>query len=424
MSPHMMAPPRARRAAASAVTLLAVLAALPASAQAPVGSTGLTGSMDAPATSPSLEQIAERCVRHRTGKAEVEGWRPTRAAHTRRIVANCGRWAADQVTAPVSGTSPAPVSTLPSQPSAGIFGPLSEFRRDISTAPVASDSAAVVANVASQVERYYGGVAAFNAWQYNVSTYTVSPGLPRVDVIWDNCQGKSYLPGQLYDPARGAHFKSVPIPDNAVPAKGTDAELTIYDPATDQLWEFWKAARKADGWHACWGGRIDKVSTSPGYFRDGMGVTAAGLSAAAGSIRIAEAKARRIDHAMSLNVINAAHWSQWSYPAQRSDGAEPLGKAGVVREGQRLRLDPRLDLSRLSLHPLTRAIAEAAQKYGFIVNDKGGAVALIPESGAGTAAVTGRDPWNDILAGTPGYAVLKNFPWRHLQALPVDYGKP
>ncbi len=49
----------------------------------PVGSVSLTGSVDDARHLAVVVQIAERCVHHRIGKAEVEGWRPTRAAPTR-----------------------------------------------------------------------------------------------------------------------------------------------------------------------------------------------------------------------------------------------------------------------------------------------------------------------------------------------------
>ena len=69
-------------------------------------------------------------------------------------------------------------------------------------------------------------------------------------------------------------------------------------------------------------------------------------------------------------------------------------------------------------------IAVAAQKYGFIVNDKGGAVAVIAEDGTSTAAVTGTNPWTTLLNGVPSYSMMRNFPWDRLQALPRDYMKP
>jgi len=300
---------------------------------------------------------------------------------------------------------------------------MSEWRRDITSAPMASNSAALTANLNQQITSRYNGVAAFNATQYTAAVYTVPRDQPRVDVIWDDCQKKGYTPSQIYSTSGPAVFRKVPIPDNALPARGTDSELSIYSPETDQLWEFWIAKKGAAGWHACWGGRIDGVSRSKGFFLDNTGVSATGLSMAEGAIGIQEARALRISHAMSLNIPEPAHWSEFSYPAQRSDGFLPKGTANAIQEGQRFRLDPSLDLSRFKLHPLARAVAVAAQKYGFIVNDRGGAVALIGESGDGAVAATGVNPWSAIQGSTASYEIFRNFPWSSMQALPLNYGK-
>ncbi|WP_298992047.1 hypothetical protein [uncultured Pseudokineococcus sp.] len=238
---------------------------------------------------------------------------------------------------------------------------------------------------------------------------------------FSNCQKKSYTPKELYQPDAGAHFVDVPIPGNAIPAKGSDGQLSVYSPSSDQLWEFWKAEKRSDGWYACWGGRIDKVSTSHGFFSDGMGAAATGLALTAGSIRINEVKRGYIDHAMSLAIPAPKHWKTFSWPAQRSDGWSTSTSA--IPEGTHLRLDPRVDVSKLKLTPVARMVAKAAQKHGFIVTDKAGAVSVMAESGAGIQAATGSDPWKSILGGTPSYAVFKNFPWDKIQVLPQDYGK-
>jgi hypothetical protein len=307
-------------------------------------------------------------------------------------------------------------------PSAGIFGPASEWRRDVSDAPLATDSRALVDNLAQQVSSAYGGVAAFNVWDYNVSVAIAGPHQPGQDVIFDDCQGKGYVPAQLTDPSEGAPFVDVPVPPQAAAAAGTDGELSVWQPSTDTLWELWKAHQESDGWHACWGGRIDHVSDSPGYFPGPTGVAATGLSVTGGAIGIAEGEDGVIDHAMSLVVRSAAR-SSFSYPARRTDGDATPGP-GVFVEGQRFRLDPSLDVDRLGLTPLGAVVARAAQRYGFIVTDKGGSVSLVAESGAPAQTATGTNPWKKILGNVPGYGMLRGFPWDKLQALPLDYGGP
>ncbi|MGI4893805.1 MAG: hypothetical protein ACRYF3_01675 [Janthinobacterium lividum] len=304
------------------------------------------------------------------------------------------------------------------------FSNTSVWRQNISTAPLNSNSAALVSNLSAQVATYYGGTAATNITQYNTSIYTVSADQAKVNVNWDNCQKKAYTPkGLLGD---GGQFSAVPIPDTAVPATGTDAQLTVYSPQTDQLWEFWKAKKVNGAWQACWGGRIDNVSTSYGYFSNGFGASASGLAVSAGSVGIREAQAGHVDHALSLAIPDIMNYKTFSWPAQRSDGNSMDPNA--IPAGMRLRLDPSVNVDALNLHPIAKMIAKAAQNYGFIVTDKSGAVAVSTESGAAVKADTGVDPWDALRTVngkmTPTYLIMKNFPWDKMQAMPVDFGKP
>jgi hypothetical protein len=318
---------------------------------------------------------------------------------------------------PVPSTA---TSATPSTPDIGPFGVTSVWRTSVAAAPLAANSAVLVADLASQVAVRYGGIAAFNVWQYNTSLSTAAAGTPVADVVWDNCQGKTSVPPGLVGP--GGQFAAVPIPVDAVPAAGSDAELTVYSPSTDQLWEFWKAVHRADGWHACWGGRIDHVSTSPGFFTGGFGASASGLAVAGGMVSLADVRRGSIDHALTLAVVDAAPWNVVSWPAQRSDGSP--GSTSLIAEGTRFRLDPSVNVDALALTPVAKMVAKAAQQYGFIVTDKAGAVSVIAESGDGAKAKTGINPWTAIMGSTPSYLMMRNFPWDKLQALPQNYGKP
>lgn len=267
----------------------------------------------------------------------------------------------------------------------------------------------------------YGGVAAFNAHSYGVGYYVAAPGTPTVDVAFDDCQGKGHVPEGLFGP--GGQFEDVPIPAGAVPADGTDGTLAVYSPETDTLWEFWVASQDARGaWQACWGGRMDGVAANLGFFSGSFGVSASGLSVAGGMISLADVRAGSVAHAMSLHIPGPAAYPQLSWPAQRTDGNNSHPDA--LPEGTRLRLDPSIDVASLGLHPVAAMVAEAAQRYGFIVVDQAGAVAVVTESGAAEQAATGVDPWDALLGGTPDYLVMQNFPWDRLQVLPQDYGRP
>ena len=105
-------------------------------------------------------------------------------------------------------------------------------------------------------------------------------------------------------------FASVPLPPDARPAPGTDRHLTVWQPSTDRLWEFFGARHDADGWHARWGGAIRRVSQSPGYYTGAAwpgaarnwGATASSLPVIGGTMLLDELKTGRIDHALAINL--------------------------------------------------------------------------------------------------------------------------
>ncbi len=217
-------------------------------------------------------------------------------------------------------------------------------------------------------------------------------------------------------------LRAVPIPGDAVPAAGSDAHMTVWQPSTDRLWEFWKARRAADGWHAAWGGAMQHVSSSPGYFSTDSwpgaepywGATATSLPMVAGTMLISELKASRVDHALAI-ALPAAHAGEYAWPAQRTDGTDT--DPDSIPEGARLRINPDVNIPGLHLPPVIETMALAAQRYGMIVRDKTGqSVAFFAQA----PTQTGTDPYEAIFGGVPPYDLLKVFPWNDLQVLRMD----
>ena len=254
--------------------------------------------------------------------------------------------------------------------------------------------------------------------EYSTPLYIVGPEQPKVDVQLNAGPWAADLQ-KVFD-------EGVPIPADAKPAAGTDAEMTIYQPSSDTLWEFWRAAKTESGWQASWGGAMQHVSESPGYYSDtswpgltasqgwNWGATATSLPVIAGTIRIAELRAGHIEHALALDIPNACA-GEFSFPAQRSDGTEE--SAECIPEGAHMRLNPSLDLASLSLSPITRMLAEAAQRYGIIVRD-------ITHHNVGFYAEdptpTGSNPYtgpNGLFDGLEPWVFLREFPWNQLQLL-------
>jgi hypothetical protein len=221
-------------------------------------------------------------------------------------------------------------------------------------------------------------------------------------------------------------FQAVPIPPTAKPAIGPDAHMTIFQPSTDRLWEFFKASKQADGWHAAFGGAIESVSRSPGYFDTNSwpglsepwwGATATSLPVIAGTMMIDELTAGVIPHALAMNIP----WAKpktYSLPAQRTDGGSTDPNA--IPEGARFRLDPTLDIDSLNLPPMTRMMAKAAQRYGMIVRDQTGhAISFFAEN----PAPSGTNPYTSpggFYGGPNPTAVMQAFPWDRLQLVKMD----
>lgn len=282
-----------------------------------------------------------------------------------------------------------------------------------------ASSAQYVAELQRQIKTYYGTVA-LNTWSYASPVFTAAADTPTVTVEEWDCQNKGYKDKGLIE-----QWRNVPIPAQAMPANGSDAELTIHQPATDTMWEFWRTRRTADGrWQACWGGRMQNVSHNPGIWPPYYGTTATGLPFLGGQITAEELQRGEIRHAIGIALVDVEKASILSWPANRSDGHNPAAAPNRIPEGLRFRLDPNLNVDALKLHPVTKTIARAAQKYGFVVWDKAGSVALRLQNPISYTARGEINPYPALFAGTPGYAIMNGFPWDRLQFMPKDYGRP
>jgi hypothetical protein len=247
--------------------------------------------------------------------------------------------------------------------------------------------------------------------QASTPLYRVGPDQRRVRVRLD-AEG---IPGGN---ALRRAFAAVPIPSNARPASGPDRHMTVWQPSSDTLWEFFKARRRADGWHARWGGAIRRVSASRGYYTSAAwpgatsnwGATASSLPVIGGTILRSELSRGRIDHALAVN-LPFPRAGTFAWPAQRTDG---MGPATALPEGARLRLDPSLDLSLLGLSRPARIIASAAQRYGLVVRDQTSqAISLFAED----PTPHGTNPYRELFARKPPSELLAQFPWDDLEVI-------
>ncbi len=300
---------------------------------------------------------------------------------------------------------------------ARFFSPASVWNRAVSPeAPLDPQSGQVVAALVREVAQEQGERRGpwINTSSYGLPIVTVPADQPTVPVALDHAP----------EPALSSAWSAVPLPASAAPTSEGEGYLVVWQPSTDRMWEFWQLAREGDGWHASWGGAIRDVSANPGVYgpeawpgaHAWWGATASSLALAAGVITIEQLRHGQIDHALALAVPDVRA-GMFAAPAQRTDGrsTDPL----ALPEGAHLRLDPHLDLARLNLPPLTRMIAQAAQRYGIIVRDYASDVAFIAQD----PTPTGENPYlgpSGFFEGRYPSELLASFPWEHLQLLAMD----
>jgi hypothetical protein len=318
-------------------------------------------------------------------------------------------------------TKATPLVPAPAPANSPFFSPNSIWNQQLpADAPLDPDSAALV-NGLIQQEASSG--ATVQTSSYGVPIYTVGAGQPTVPVT------------MAAGPALNAAMSAVPMPANAVAAAGTDANLAIWQPSTDTMWEFWRLTNGANGWSAGWGGVMDNVSSDPGYYqniesstgtvlqRNSWGAPATSFPLVAGVMTISELESGQINHALYLALPNTMA-NKWVWPAQRSDGRSTASDS--VPEGAHFRLDPNLNLASLHLPHFVYMMAVAAQKYGIIISNTSGDVAFRAQDPTQFIAQHGYNPYTgpSTRPGTPGALfnqepsqMLRLFPWSHLQLL-------
>lgn len=302
-----------------------------------------------------------------------------------------------------------------------IFAPSSFWYQPIpANAPLHPNSANFTQEFLRQKAAYYGTVN-INTTSYASPIYFATSSTPKVTVAEWDCQHKGFK-----DKGLAEQFSQVPIPANATPASGSDAEMSVYDPATQTLWEFWRMQKVNGNWQACWGGRIQNASINEGAFAGYYGTTATSLPFIGGQITAEELQSGVINHVMGISLVEIEKNTIFSWPAHRSDGQNPTNVPNRIPEGLRFRLDPTVNVDALNMHPMGKVIAKAAQKYGFVVWDRAGAISLRAQNPYAYmyAEPSISNPYPSLFGSTQAYAILNGFPWNKLQFLPMDYGKP
>jgi hypothetical protein len=248
---------------------------------------------------------------------------------------------------PPAGLSPR-AKSLPTQ---------AAWNQDISKAPRARNSAAIMAYIASQgggnIHPDFGSPR-----PYGFPYAVVDSGQPRLPIHY-TAYGDESSPGPFPVPAKA--------PVEGGNGSDGDRHVLVVDRADCKLYELYRAFFQPGPqphWNADSGVAWDLRSTAR-WHESWTSADAAGLPIFPGLARYDEAAAGHVDHA--LRVTFASTRKAWVHPATHCAGDTDSGAAPAM--GTRLRLKAGYGLGGFS--GPAKAIAEAMKRYGLIVADNG-----------------------------------------------------
>jgi hypothetical protein len=332
------------------------------------------------------------------------------------------------------------------------------WNQNISQAPVATNSAAIIAHIG-------GSTPVHPDWGADSSTNGSSPlyGIPynvvhgntttKINVIVDNYPGESDIVG-VPIPANAViegDYQDGPNPngggygENGNPNQRGDSHLIVWDEDNNTGYELYGVTRPSDTnlfpnnsdvelphtdgkWHAA---QETVWNFNSNSFRV-LGYTsadAAGLSILAGLVRpdegltVAQGGQGAINHALRFTLPAADINPQYIYPASHmvgtSQGVNNLPLGGRLR----LKNSPAVNTLVSNMPPESQIIARAMQQYGLILADVGSAMYVTGVSASVNTNNTISLTWNlnDIFASN-GLEVLNAGDFEVVNLAPVVTG--
>jgi hypothetical protein len=194
----------------------------------------------------------------------------------------------------------------------------------------------------------------------------------------------------------------VRIPDGATAASGSDGHLSVVDQASGVEYDFWRVQSKPHGGGALtvgWGGRtrIDG---------DGLGsdAVAAQFGSMAGVLRLEEARAGVIDHALFVYVHCDS--GRFVYPATKTgEACAQIGESNTDAPAMGTRFQLNMsdaEIDALSVPAWKKAMLRAMAHYGLIVGDTGSIWGIKEESARVYTSFGLSDRWVDWARTQPG----------------------
>ena len=238
-----------------------------------------------------------------------------------------------------------------------------------------------------------------NPDSYTYPVYEVTDETPLTTVTFSGVFSNVINDGKTLERQSGGGTVQVPIPDNASPSAGSDAQIIIVNTDTGDEWAFFVAERDGDGNWSAKNGYHYNINWDA-VMPDGFGSRGAGVSYLSGLIRKCEISEDSLNHAIafaydypcSSSVCNSNGYPYYVWPASKSDGKGT--ESGDLPQGARLHISPPPTESELKKwcgsDTTCEIIVNALEKYGMFVIDNSGHAKMYPESN-----VTAN--WGDML---------------------------
>ena len=195
----------------------------------------------------------------------------------------------------------------------------------------------------------------------------------------------------------------------AKPDPSGDGHLAVYDPATQREWGMWQAREANGGWSASAGAAVSMAGDGLAPANTGSG-NAANFPLLGGLIRPEEILQGRIDHALVFGMPGIGR-GRPVCPATHNAGSSTDPYA--LREGQKVQLDPSVDVNSLPIPAWQKTIARAMQVYGMYLRDGGGTLSVYAEN----PIARGYDAWAPLGLAGVGAASLAGIPWDRFRVL-------
>jgi hypothetical protein len=264
---------------------------------------------------------------------------------------------------------------------ANLFPTNNPWNQNISQAPVATNSAAIISRIGNN--RFHP--------DFGQDSRSGNPlyGIP-FNVVHGNSTPMLQVVIDAYADQSDIH--PAPVPANAViegdmdngPTGGLanrgDSHLLIWDEDNNVAYEFYQASRPSENsdhqWHAdsetVWDMKTNSFRTLGWTSGDAAGLPILpGLARPDEGLPIAQGGQGIIRHAMRFTLPNSVILNQYLYPASHTANPGNTSRANQPPMGARFRLKASMDIS--GLNPQSKIVAQALKDYGLIVADNGSA---------------------------------------------------